>query len=345
MASSARVAASLDGTSGGGNGGGKEPDPKKRRLLNAGGPVEDDETARQKMRDAGVYERGVASAPGEHVGFDPDNVRDVKSSRAHGNNDVTPMTYFADIEGDLPMMRWLYVNGADTRGEQLTSWFPLYRAARCGHLDICEWLFQHGAAGDIKRRARSGLTPLSITFHRSDMRDLSRWLILRGALCKEDGAGDLDVDLVKEDLNQFDLSDEERPELLNWAREHHQCRASFGVFLMGTLSIPEYSAAKLRNELLARIRSEQVVDRLLRDFPQDEYHLLWDGLFAHRVCSLAAFCGKSGILELIGDFVGIMRGHEARIVRQLTELLPGVIAELDEEQAAYIPSDDSDDSE
>ena len=256
------------------------------------------------------------------------------------------MGYFAG-KGDLRMMRWLYVNGADTRDVDVVNNFPMYRAVFHGHMDICKWLFQHGAAGDIKRRHAlpTGRTPLSATFHRSDMRDLSRWLILRGALCKEDGAGDLDVDLVKEDLNQFDLSDEERPELLNWAREHHQCRASFGVFLMGTLSIPEYSAAKLRNELLARIRSEQVVDRLLRDFPQDEYHLLWDGLFAHRVCSLAAFCGKSGILELIGDFVGIMRGHEARIVRQLTELLPGVIAELDEEQAAYIPSDDSDDSE
>ena len=56
-----------------------EPEPKRRRLLDAGGPIEDDETARQKMRDAKVYERGVRGTYKEYVGFDPDNVRDVKS--------------------------------------------------------------------------------------------------------------------------------------------------------------------------------------------------------------------------------------------------------------------------
>ena len=35
--------------------GATEPEPKRRRLLDAGGPIEDDETARQKMRDAKVY--------------------------------------------------------------------------------------------------------------------------------------------------------------------------------------------------------------------------------------------------------------------------------------------------
>ena len=38
----------------------QEPGPqlKRRRLLDAGGPIEDDETARRKMRDAPVYARG-----------------------------------------------------------------------------------------------------------------------------------------------------------------------------------------------------------------------------------------------------------------------------------------------
>ncbi len=46
---------------------GPEPDRKRRRLLDAGGPVEDDETARQKMRDAEVYERGVDRTYEEYV--------------------------------------------------------------------------------------------------------------------------------------------------------------------------------------------------------------------------------------------------------------------------------------
>ena len=39
--------------------------------------------------------------------------------------------------------------------------------------------------------------------------------------------------------------------------------------------------------------------------------------------------GKSGVLELIGDYVGFVRGREARIIRQLTELLPDVNKDLD----------------
>jgi hypothetical protein len=38
--------------------------------------------------------------------------------------------------------------------------------------------------------------------------------------------------------------------------------------------------------------------------------------------------GKSGIFETIGDYVGIVCGREARIIRQLTEMLPKLIAEL-----------------
>ena len=130
MASSVRAAASID--SGGEGGGGKDqPVLKRRRLLDAGGPIEDDETARQKMRDARVYKIGVGGTEGEHDGFDPDNVGDIRSLQVFPDSSnaskttyhTKPMGYFADI-GDLPMMRWLYVNGADTRDEEITSFFP-----------------------------------------------------------------------------------------------------------------------------------------------------------------------------------------------------------------------------
>jgi hypothetical protein len=93
-----------------------EPGPKRRRLLDAGGPIEDDETARQKMRDARVFKRGVDGTWDRYDGFDPDNVSDVKSCRPETKmkKDIKPMGYFAR-RGDLRMMRWLYVNGADTR--------------------------------------------------------------------------------------------------------------------------------------------------------------------------------------------------------------------------------------
>ena len=88
-----------------------EADPKQRRLLDAGGPIDDDETARQKMRDAEVK----GPDDDETTGFDPDDVEDIKTHKKglHPVDRMTPMSYF-NCDGDLPMMRWLYVNGAAT---------------------------------------------------------------------------------------------------------------------------------------------------------------------------------------------------------------------------------------
>ena len=140
----------------GSGGGGAGPDLKRRKLLDAGGPIEDDETARQKMRDARVYERGVRGTRGEFVGFDPDNIGDIKCLNCANVTAgfIKPMAYFAR-EGDLPMMRWLYVNGADTRDEEVAHWFPMMAAAKNGRMDMCKWLFTHGAAEDTKKRTHN----------------------------------------------------------------------------------------------------------------------------------------------------------------------------------------------
>ena len=274
---------------------GPEPDRKRRRILDAGGPVEDDETARRKMRDAEVYKRGV------RVGFDPDNVGDVKSC-------IKPMGYFA-MKGDLPMMRWLYVNGADTRDVDLGFWFPMFEAARYGHLEACKWLFDHGAAKDVNRRTDgvpqfpNGRSPLYCAFDDTisslcdtlPYRNLSRWLILNGALSKDDDSGELDVETMKQDLG-VDRSwlARERKALLEWAVDLHRPRTSFLLFLSGALSDNQQHAPSTRR----------------------------------TVSPLQLLGGKPGILELIGDYVGFVLGREARIIRQLTEMLPKVFAEL-----------------
>ena len=291
--------------------GGTEPDVKRRKLLDAGGPIEDDETARQKMREARVYKRGVEGTPRNYDGFDPDNVADVKSYDAYDYDgeskyNIKPMGYFAK-KGDLPMMRWLYVNGADTRDVDVAKFFPMYRAALRGQLDVCKWLFQHGAAGDVKRRTRDyvelfvdqgelpGRSPLSSTFGRSTRRDVSRWLILNGALCKDGDSGDLDIEIMKQDLSRegYDWLAKQRRLLLKWAIDLHRARSSFLLFLSGALSRPKHACSTRQN-----------------------------------VSPLRLLAGKSGIFETIGDYVGIVRGREARIIRQLTEMLSKLIAEL-----------------
>ena len=120
----------------------EEPDSKRRRLLEAGGPVEDDEVARRKMREAKVYKLGVDGTLLEYDGFDPDNVADVKS--------LIPYDVHQTKDTCIKPM-------ADARDEDVAYWFPMYQAARHGHLDVCKWLYEHGAAGDVKRRTHVGI--------------------------------------------------------------------------------------------------------------------------------------------------------------------------------------------
>ena len=291
--------------------GGTEPDRKRRRILDAGGPIEDDETARQKMRDAEVYERGVRGKNEEYVGFDPDNVGDAKSVTwwdPELADTVTPMGYFAE-KGDLPMMRWLYVNGADTRDDDVFIYFPMWMAATGRHLEVCQWLFDHGAAKDVKRRTRAehfyspnGRSAFSITFGSNGSkatRNITRWLILNGALCKDDESGELDVEIMQQDLGTTSWPVQERGALLEWANNLHRARTSFLLFLSGACITRRSSAP-------ARFLS-----------------------------------GKSGVLELIFDYTGgVVRGREAKIICQLTEMLPTIELPVDSDSSAESSSDE-----
>lgn len=320
-----------------------EPNLKRRRLLDAGGPVEDDETARQKMRDAEVYERYEQG----FAGFDPESVCQ-RLYTSTTSNETSPMGYFAE-RGDLPMMRWLYINGADTRDEDVHHWYPMYAAALHDRLEVCKWLSEHGASMDIKRRPNNGLSPLSVTFDEPGRRDVSRWLILNGALCKDDDSGDLDLGLVRKDLNQFRGCVEERPMFLEWANGQLQNREAFFVFLMGALPPPEYSPSVLRNTLLARLLSERATSQILESLSSDQHQHLWTNLIygKERACPVDRLVGSFGVLEMIGDYFGVVRGREARIIRQLTEILPDLNVELDQkyEIDSSDEEDDSDSSE
>ena len=192
---------------------------RRRLLLKAGEAIEDDETARQKMRDARVYERGVI---GTFKVIQLDSIRimlgmsrAITHTRLWKNTMLSSPWATSPLLGDLPMMRWLYVNGADTRDVEVAVWFPMWAAARNGGGTgrciclICKWLFEHGAAEDIKRPTRIaesfsiGVTrPLNRAF--SPLRQIRRNLIiLNGALCKDDNLGDLDVEKMKTDLDSM----------------------------------------------------------------------------------------------------------------------------------------------
>ena len=276
-----------------------EPEGKRRRLLDAGGPVEDDETARQKMRDAMVGENG------EITGFDPQKGMEVRGFN-RGNDRISPMGYFA-YGGDLPMMRWLYVNGADTQGPDLELMYPMNAAAMGVRAEeTVKWLFFHGAAKDVTRtntekRPGSPFNYLLGHVYRRQKR-LVRWLILNGAFCRnEDNHHEcLDIKIMKKCLGWTSFCHSSRrqyayarQDLLEWATELNETRTSFLTFLKGTVSRQE-----------------------------------------GKVTSPIACLGReSGIMELMADYLGAIRGREARIIRQLIELLPGVHMDLEDEES------------
>ena len=240
------------------------------------------------------------------------------------------MGHFAR-QGDLPMMRWLYANGADTRDEDVEHWFPMYAASHSGQLDACKWLFDHGANNDVKRRTSNDVSPLCVTFDKCYWRDTSRWLILMGALCKDDGSSDLDLRVMRKDLDRDEDCVAECRPLLEWAIGHHQTRQAFLVFMMGTIS-PHYSPLSLHTLLVQKLESEEATDRILDSLPADQHQQLWDNLLVikHRACPLGTLSGSSGVLEMIGNYIGVVRGREARIIRQLAEILPVINEELDQ---------------
>ena len=296
-----------------------EPDPKRQRPITADGPVEDEEITIQKMRDANVSQgpwKGRGKV-GERSGFDPKNVTDPLQSSEYDDDDMfkmTPMAYFA-TEGDLPMMRWLYSKGASTRDLGVGFYFPMYCAAIRGHLDVCKWLHDHGAAHDIKRRTQAaclapvnGLSPLSGAAMFSNHEELMRWSILRGALCTD--GGELDMDILKQELGPRsssrlfgDRNAGKRALLLQWANDLHQRRGPFHTFMVGTFRQKTHSYPTRKSLSPLRILG-----------------------------------GQPGVLQVIGDFVGIVRGREARIIRQLAEVLPDYNRELEEQWHRRIES-------
>ena len=214
-------------------------------------------------------------------------------------------------------------------------WFPMYAASFGGKNNACMWLHKHGAAEDVGRQTLlNDLSPLKVSFDMFRFRELSRWLILEGALSKADEPGILDIENMLNDINRWDCV-LEREMLLQWAKEKLETRISFLQFLNGTFSPPEYSVSNLHRELAKRTRCESAADILLSSMPPEQKRLLWEKLFHEKGESpLKVFAGKNGILKSIGDFAGVVHGQKVGIIRQLTERLPdfnGISARMHEE--------------
>ena len=119
---------------------------------------------------------------------------------------------------------------------------------------------------------------------------------------------------------------------LEWANGLHQARASFLLFLSGVRSAQQHVQNTHRAvSAMNVLGGKPGIRKLIFDFT---------GVVCGREVGLLR--GKSKVLKLIGDYVGFVRGlhgREARIIHQLTTVLPDLV---DEE---YETSEDEEEDE
>ena len=242
-----------------------------------------------------------------------------------------PMTYFCLI-GDLKMCRYLLSKGASTTATSTCGWwFPMYAAAFMGPLDVCKWLYDHGAKEDVGRRNSSDYSPLGCATSQA----CCRWFILKGVLSLDDKPGVVDPELMRRDIRPKaeadDIIYDERPQLLEWAKQSVQTHSGFMTFLLGTLPAPTFTQAALTSLLTERLQTRDAAEMVMADTPAHRYECLWSKITKRTTTPVCYLGGeKIGILELIADYAGVVRGRDLRILRSLINPLSEYLKEIPE---------------
>ena len=94
-------------------------------------------------------------------GFEPG---DLRSEKLFAFQMKTPMAQ-ACCKDELNVCKWLYRHGAaeDISRANNLGYTPMFFACKNGHLSVCEWLYKVGAEEDISRADNDGKTPMLMT--------------------------------------------------------------------------------------------------------------------------------------------------------------------------------------
>ena len=225
----------------------------------------------------------------------------------------TPLIYFCKT-GNLMIVRLLFLIGADcTKLCKFGDHFPILAAAENDHLDICKWLFEYGgdAKYQINKKSSGGNTPLW-----KSKGNTSRWLLRNGGgqHLSRRAMSNLQIDGKKETNSNL---------LFWWMRENIQLHDTFILFLCGAAAITSTTSS-----------SSKYSDGDIRKYTRKRK------IHQDQERSLQILDGHPGIMELIGDYVGVIRGKELRMLQEFNDL---VIEYHNTYQSS--PSDDSDDDD
>jgi len=196
------------------------------------------------------------------------------------------------VEGEDNIKAWLLQAGfqpGDLRSEKLItgrSNCPMAWACRNGQLSVCRWLFEVGAAEDIRKADNDGYTPMCAACQEGHL-SVMKYLILNSALNHpvsdtekegDAGGGHIDHTIVEHDVELC-----HRPALFDWAQKLLSSHALFvGVVLPASV-------------------------------------VLQDNRARHHRCYLLLL--PTSMLEMLRTFLGVEKGRALRNVREFAEIL------------------------
>ena len=219
--------------------------------------------------------------------------------------EVTPLIHFC-WTGNLLIVKLLFLIGADsTKLNEYRYRFPMYAAAVEGHLDICQWLFEYGgdAKYQINKESNLGHTPLEQSytawiFGKEREGKTCRWLLQNG------GGQHLSSEAMS--CLRIDGKEETNSNLLVlWMRENIQLHGTFILLLCGATTMITSSSSSSSSEL--NDGGTRKHKRSRKRHPEER--------------ALQILDGHPGIMELIGDYVGLLRGKEIRRLQEFNELV------------------------
>jgi hypothetical protein len=158
-----------------------------------------------------------------------------------------------------------------------------------------------------------------------------RWLILNEALCPNDD-GIFEFGHVEEALRSEEGRNE-RFHILGWVENAIRTHDGFMTFLMGThrREVLPYSKENFEMLLNERRRPPDFVSVITKHLPEDQQLFIWNNEQKRKnaKCVLQHLSGHPGIRQNIADLLGVARGRELRIMRQLASMLRNHLEEMD----------------
>jgi len=219
-----------------------------------------------------------------------------------GSRRCSPMLTVCS-RGHLEVAKWLFAMGADIQPSTKPS--PMFSACAMNHLDVVKWLFEVGA--DIRSEGSILDTPLNIACRCGNL-GVGLWLLLQGAANGADGHVDQDF-------------------LGNSVPSH--CHRSLTILLQRQV---DKHATFTSTVLTATINpATPITKKPSTTSPRSR----------QTSCALSLLHGhEGGVLPLIADFVGVLRGRQLRNAREVLTVLVLFAEEEDEADQSDVGDED-----